>query len=192
MRSWNSILQEHIGTSALCVVLIASLVLNVYLAKQVRTYGKYTRPYPLLKVNASVPPSFPVEDVNGRELTIAFADDQRPTVLYILSPLCGWCKRNESNMLAVNDAAMSRFRFIGLSVDSTNLKQYVADRREPFPVYLLRSKEVIEKFGLYGTPETIVVSPSAKVMHLWQGAYLAGNRKQIEQFFNVVLPTATQ
>lgn len=174
------------GTAVLVAVLAASLGLNVYLARTgVFPHGK---PIAALKVNTVLPATIPVQDGDGKAATINFADDARPTVLYVLSPQCGWCKRNEPNMKALYSATNSHFRYVGLSIVSTDLKKYIADGREPFPVYFVSDKNVDQKLGITGTPETIVVSPQAKVEQVWQGAYLDTNQKEVQKFFDVKLP----
>jgi hypothetical protein len=44
--------------------------------------------------------AIPVIDALGSRTEIRF-DSDRPTVLYVLSPRCGWCSRNEDNIRAL-------------------------------------------------------------------------------------------
>jgi len=91
-------------------------------------------------------------------------------------------------MKALFSATSSRFRYVGLLIVSTDLKKYIADRREPFPVCFVSDKNVDKKLGISETPETIVVSPQAKVEKIWQGAYMNDNQKEVETFFDAKLP----
>nr|WP_164981586.1 TlpA disulfide reductase family protein [Silvibacterium dinghuense] len=168
-------------------VLALSLGLNVYLA---RNGGLKPHPKPIvpLEAGASLPSSIAMEDATGKPVTLEFADDKRPTVLYVLSPQCGWCKRNEENMKALYSAEGDRYRFVGVSIASQNLARYVSDKREPFPVYLLKSKDEMDQLHVLGTPETIVVGPDAKVMRAWQGVYIQQNQAEVEKYFGVKLP----
>ncbi|HWG57560.1 MAG TPA: TlpA disulfide reductase family protein [Candidatus Acidoferrales bacterium] len=184
--SVKTFLSRSGGTAVLVAVLAASLGLNVYLARTgVFPHGKAPA---ALKVNAVLPATLPLQDADGKAVSLNFASDARPTVLYVLSPLCSWCKRNEPNMKALYSATNSRFRYVGLSIESKDLKKYIADGREPFPVYYVSDKNVDQKLGITGTPETIVVSPQAKVEQVWQGAYLDVNQKEVQKFFDVKLP----
>lgn len=185
MSSLKDILTKNLGTATLTIVLTLSLGLNVYLASHA-TFPK-ERPTPL-KADAKVPESIAMEDADGNPVNINFADDTRPTVLYVLSPLCGWCKRNEANMKALYSADSARYRFISVSIKPRNLKQYVADGHEPFPVYLLKSKDIAKQLHVIGTPETIVVSPSARVVHAWEGVYTKSNQAEVEKYFGLKLP----
>lgn len=180
-------LKRNGGTVSLALVLGLSLGLNVYLGTETR-HGSL--PFPVsetIKVNTDLPSPLPVLDEDGNTTQIVF-DDSRPTVLYVLSPACGWCKRNEANIKALVSKAGSRFRFVGLSVVSAGLKDYATRGHAPFPVYAVQSQKQAAKLGLTGTPETLVVGPGAKVEKAWMGAYMGDNQNQVEQFFGTKLP----
>lgn len=188
--SLKNVIGRNIGTAALTIMLALSLGLNVYLA---HNGALRSRPQPIaqLKPGAALPPSINVQDVTGKPVRVNFADDTRPTVLYVLSPQCGWCKRNESNMKALYAADSDKYRFVGVSLVSENLTQYVNDKREPFPVYLL-PQDAIQQLHVTGTPETIVVGPDAKVIHAWRGVYVQQNQAEVETYFGVKLPGLPQ
>lgn len=188
--SLKNAIGRNIGTVALTAMLALSLGFNVYMAHNggLRSHPK---PVALLKPGASLPPSINVEDATGKPVRVNFAEDARPTVLYVLSPQCGWCKRNETNMKALYAADSDKYRFIGVSLVSLNLAKYIADKREPFPVYLL-PKETIQQLHVLGTPETIVVGPDAKVIHAWEGVYVQQNQTEVEKYFGVKLPGLPQ
>jgi peroxiredoxin len=189
--SLKNMVGNNVGTAALTTMLALSLGLNVYLAGN---GGLTPRPKPVvpLKVGASVPSSISMEDAAGKPVRLNFADDTRPTVLYVLSPQCGWCKRNEENMKALYAADSDKYRFVGVSLVSQNLAKYVSDKREPFPVYLLTSKDVMQQLHVAGTPETVVVGPDAKVIHAWEGVYVQQNQAEVEKYFGVKLPGLPQ
>lgn len=183
--SWfKSFVSKNAGTAALMLALCSSLGLNVFLAHQA---GYPRKAVVVLKENMKLPSPLPLLDADGKPVSLAF-DDQRPTVLYVLSPQCGWCKKNESNIKTLTAAADSRFRFVGVSLNPENLKEYIAAGRAPFPVYQVASREEMEKLGLSATPETIVVGPGAKIQKVWTGAYMQQNQPEIEKYFGVKLP----
>lgn len=186
MSSFRLFMSKNGGTASLVFVLTLSLALNVYFAREAR-FGRTRFPVPSkMRVGTKLPSALPLLDVNGKTTQLIF-DDSRPTVLYVFSPTCGWCKRNEANIKTLVNAD-SHFRFIGLSITPTGLKDYIAQRHAPFPVYAVQSKEQSAKLGLSVTPETIVVGPGAVIEEAWKGAYTGDNQKQIEQFFNAKLP----
>lgn len=189
--SLKDLIGRNVGTAALITMLTLSLGLNVYLARN-GGLRPHPTPVPPLKAGASVPSSINLEDVTGKPVRVNFADDSRPTVLYVLSPQCGWCKRNEGNMKALYAAAGDKYRFIGVSLVPENLAKYIADKHEPFPVYLLSSKDVGAQLHVIGTPETIVVGPDARVIHAWEGVYIRQNQAEVENYFGVKLPGLPQ
>lgn len=180
------ILKNYAGTTALAVALTMSLTMNVYLARKAGP-GVWAASSKTITINDRLPSPLAVVDADGKATTLTF-DDSRPTVVYVLSPLCTWCKKNEANIKAVAASSASRFRFVGLSLVSTNLKEYVADRHAPFPVYAVKSQEQAAKLGLGGTPTTLIVGSGARVQKIWTGAYMGDNVKPVEQFFGVTLP----
>lgn len=189
--SLKDMIGKNIGTAALTAMLALSLGLNVYLACN---GGLTPHPKPIvpLKAGVSVPSSISMQDAAGKPVRVNFADDTRPTVLYVLSPQCGWCKRNEANMKALYAADSDKYRFVGVSLVSQNLAKYVSDKREPFPVYLLGSKDVAAQLHVAGTPETIVVGSDGKVIHAWEGVYIQKNQAEVEKYFGVKLPGLPQ
>jgi hypothetical protein len=182
----KSFLSKNAGTASLVVVLAGSLGLNVFLALKLRSAGSVSVAVPT-KVNAKLPSPLSLLDADGKPTQLTF-DDSRPTVLYVFSPLCGWCKRNEANIKSTVAIAGSRFRFVGISISSQNLKEYIAQGHAPFPVYLVKSPEQSNQLGFIGTPMTIVVGPGARVQKVWQGAYMEQNQKEVEAFFGAKLP----
>jgi hypothetical protein len=184
MSSLKSLLARNAGTAALMLMLCASLGLNVFLAHQA---GYPRKAVVTLKENMKLPSPLPVLDADGNPVSLAF-DDSRPTVIYVLSPQCGWCKKNEANIKAVTAIAGSRYNFVGLSLVPTDLKQYIAAGRAPFPVYQIESQDQAQRLGLSATPTTIVVGPGAKVLKVWTGAYMDKNQPEVEKYFGAKLP----
>lgn len=187
MSSFKSVIKESAGTLSLISVLVLSLGLNVYLARKARFGGTRAPLIPAIKVNTVLPSPLQLLDATGKATQLVF-DGSRPTVIYVLSPACGWCRKNEANIKALVARGGSRFRFVGLSTTPTGLKDYIAKGHAPFPVYSVQSPQQAANLGLAVTPETIVVGPSAKVEKAWMGAYMGDNEKQVEQFFDAKLP----
>lgn len=185
MEKSKSFLSQNLGTLVLVMVLSVSLGLNVYQGLKLK--GAFA-PATGVQAGMRFPQRLPLLDQDGKSAELSFAQDSRPTVLYVLSPLCGWCKRNEANIKALTAQVGSRFRFVGLSIEGKNLKDYVAQNHAPFPVYLVSSQQQIQDFHLDGTPQTVVVDASGKVEKAWPGAYLAKSQKEIQSFFGVTLP----
>jgi peroxiredoxin len=112
-------------------------------------------------------------------------------VFYVLSPSCIWCRRNQANIDKLAETKANDFRFIGLSLDESGLKEYLGEYHLKFPVYAGLTKETVESLGLGGTPQTFVVSSEGKVLKVWSGAYIESLQPDVEAFFGIRLPGLT-
>jgi len=172
----------------LFTVLTLSLSLNLYLGWRVRDFNA-TRMQQQWQVGVPVGTdlsSLPVFDIEGRPAQLNFKGSV-PTVLYVLSPACGWCRKNEPNMQALAAGKSSNFHFVGISSTSKNLRQYVAAGHAPFTVYVA-SPVSVPGLDLQTTPQTLVVSPSGVVQKVWLGAFDGARKHEIESFFQIDLP----
>jgi hypothetical protein len=131
--------------------------------------------------------SLPVLDAEGRPAKLSFTANS-PTVIYVLSPTCGWCRKNEQNMRVLVGRKGSDFRFVGLSSTRENLQQYISAGHAPFPVYVVEPAGFLRNIDLQTTPQTLLLSPSGVVQRTWLGAYDGSRKREIEAFFNVDLP----
>jgi hypothetical protein len=174
----------------IAVALVVSITLNVLLAHKIRslTYIRSARTAEyLLKINAAVPP-ITAKRLGRQQEVISYESTNRSTVLYVFTPPCSWCARNMGNFKTLLDKESSQYRFIGLSLSEEGLAAYVAKNELKLPVYSDLSTETKVAYKLSGTPQTIVVSPEGRVLQDWIGAYVGGQKSQIEAFFHVSLP----
>lgn len=112
----------------------------------------------------------------------------KPTIIYVFSPTCGWCKRNQLNMKSLAYASRSAFDFIAVSGSCLGVGRYAATHALPVPVYCGSSNESSELIVRGGTPQTVVVSTSGQVVRHWIGAYTGTVKDAIEGCFGVRLP----
>lgn len=187
MRNFWRLLRESPGTAAFVVVLVLSVALNVYLGVRLRAVPA-AHTVAVIRAGSRVPNPLPVLAVSGGTATLAFGPGPA-TVVYVFSPECVWCHRNEQAIAALRRQASPRYRFVGLSLLSVGLKKYVAAGHLPFPAYAVRSEKQALKLGLVATPETLVVGPGGKVLEAWPGAYIGQNHTEVAHFFGAVLPT---
>jgi hypothetical protein len=180
--------------------LAASGTLNALLARRVRELGQAVAAAAVgarvapLAVGAVVPP-ITATGLDGARTTIAYdpTRDGRLTVLYVFTPQCGWCARNLDNLKALLRAKQGApdVRFIGLSLAPDSVGAYVAQHglTPLLPVVVTRlSAATMTAYHLGGTPQTVVISPAARVVRNWQGAWTAKSQAEIEAFFHVTLP----
>ncbi|HXS94660.1 MAG TPA: TlpA disulfide reductase family protein [Candidatus Limnocylindrales bacterium] len=171
------------------VLLAASLSLNVYLG-----WGLQRKAMPhftVAQVGARLP-ELDVEDLRGKRTKLEWHSDGRPTLLYVFAPECKWCRRNSTNILALESARRDTYRFIGLSLSSAHLQEYVATMGIPFRVYANLNKDVAHRIGLGATPQTLLVSAAGVIEQSWAGAYGGKTGAEIEALFRVRLPGYTK
>ena len=178
------------GFLILGALLVCSLGINVLLARRVNSLKALVG---LIKSEArlaqgdTVPPIV-ARDPQGHTAVLDYSSTRVPTVLFVISPTCGWCTKNIMNMRALADRAGDRYRFVGLSLSSEKLGEYVAENKLQFPVYTDLPYLPMKDYKLGGTPQTIVVSPKGEVLKTWSGAFAEGLQKDVETYFGVNLP----
>jgi peroxiredoxin len=172
------------------VLLVFSVALNVFFTVRVKrledamlTLKGENR----LKLGEEVPP-IEGKDLEGRPVKLTYGGGDRPTILYVFRPQCGWCERNSQNINALAKQLGDRYRLIGLSLSSEDLKEYAGTHDMEFPVYTDLPFSVTSAYKLSGTPETIIISPEGHVVTSWQGAYTGQFQREVENFFSVSLP----
>ncbi len=181
---------SRLSVTALTLMLVASVALNVMLALKVRELTgaqNAARAERELKVGTIVPP-ITAKRFEGSSETIIYAGDSRPTVLYIFTPQCGWCERNLDNLQTLISQKGEEYRFVGISLSDDGLGEYMAVHHLTFPIYTDIPKEVGEAYKMGGTPQTVVVSPQAQVIRNWVGAYAGNQKSEVEAYFHLTLP----
>ncbi len=180
------LLSANPGASALVAVLGLSVGLNVYLGERLRAVP-VNRTVRQIASGSRLPDPLLVLSVAGKPASLRFGPGSA-TVVYVFSPVCIWCHRNEHAIKALVAQASGRYRFVGLSLVSAGLKKYVAAGHAPFPAYAVRNEKQALKLGLVVTPETLVVGAGGKVLDAWPGAYIGENHTKVADFFRAKLP----
>lgn len=165
------------------VVLAFSIAANLLLAS--RLLKAQQPPEPRLKVGTLVDP-FAGKSIGGGDLFVDYRV-ATPTILYHFSPSCGWCERNWSNVRTLIQQTHGRFRFVGVSTTPVT-SEFLHDRQLDFEVVTNVSADVAQRYGLGGTPETIVVSENQRILQNWTGAYSGLQAKEVEAYFGLRLP----
>jgi peroxiredoxin len=176
------------------ILLVCSTVLNVFLSRKVRELNsslEYINSQGKLQVGADVSP-IEDKDINGNSVSISYSNINQPTILYIFTPKCIWCARNLKNVKALANETKGNYRFVGLSLSKNNLKEYVAANSIDFVIYTDIPSSVVAAYKLGGTPQTIVISPSGKVVKNWFGAYQESIASEVESYFKIRLPGLEQ
>jgi peroxiredoxin len=177
----------HSDVAFLLVLLAASLGFNTFLGREWWRAHMSAPASPDVLLGEVVPP-LRVKTLDGKPETIAYAKQSQPTVLYVFTPSCPWCRRNMNNVKHLTAQRANTFRFIGISLDEKGLGAYVAQHGLTFPVYVDPAPEDRSAYHLGNVPHTLVISQDGIVLKSWRGAYQGGEQAQIEQFFEVKLP----
>ncbi len=174
----------------LAVLLVCSLAINLLLARRVaslKTLVSLMSSEGQLSEGDKVP-SIAARDPQGRTAVLDYGGTNLPTVLFVIAPTCGWCTKNIMNMRTLAEKAGDRYRFVGLSLESEKLIDYVTGHKLNFPIYTDLPLFPTREYKLGGTPQTIVVSPQGVVMKTWSGAFAEETQKDVESYFKVRLP----
>jgi hypothetical protein len=174
------------------LLLVLSVAVNVGLAAKVRSLQDkldITQTGHYLQPGAGVSP-MGVKALDGSEAEIAYSGQALPTVVYVFSTTCHWCKENLESEKALAASTAGRYRFVALALDADRdaVAKYVGENGLTFPVYYGPSTATMRSYRLGGTPQTIVISSDGKVVEEWSGAYTLGTKAEVEKFFAVNLP----
>lgn len=171
-------------------LLLGSASINILLALKIKSEQRKVE---LIKAENRLQTGRSVPDIIGKSpegvsTEIDFPDMKRPTILYVFTPTCIWCKRNFNNMMVLRHGVGNRYAFIGISLTQDGVREYVARHAIDYPVVsdISEATKIVYKMG--GTPSTIVVSADRKVLQVWTGAYSGPLKREIEQYFKIELP----
>lgn len=166
------------------ILLGASLGLNVYLG-----LGLGGRP---AAARGLVPgarmPNLIAAGPEGGTKTVNWGEGGRPTLLYIFSPSCAWCRRNDPNFSEVARVSGSQYNVVGFSLSAEGLKEYLSHRKIAYPVYVSLGDGSDRAFTNNPTPSTVLISANGVVEEVLDGAYSGAVKKRIETRFGVRLP----
>lgn len=174
----------------LVVLLVFSLAMNLLLARRVNALKKQVT---VIRTESRLTEGDKVDPINakdpqGRNVVFDYRTSNLPTVVFVITPSCKWCSRNIMNMRTLVEKASDRFRFVGFSLSSEKLHEYVTQNKLDFPMYTDLPLIPTNDYKLGGTPETIVLSPTGEVMKVWNGAFADKTLKEVESYFGVQLP----
>jgi hypothetical protein len=185
--------QRDLSVIILTVLLLCSAILNIILARRIKDLNSA-----ILYLKAEMKsarglnpgdkaPPIQANDINGRPATIMHLGSDTPSIIYIFTPSCVWCTHNLSNIKALSTQTRASHHFIGLSLSSNGLKEYVTQHGIDFPIYTNLTGESASAYQ-GGTPRTLVVSPGGIILKTWFGAYKGELQREVEEYFKTSLP----
>ncbi len=174
----------------LAALLVASLGINLLLVRRVGSLKNHVmtiRSESRLNAGDKVP-LITAKDPQGRVVVFDYRVNKLPTVVFVITPTCKWCTKNIMNMRTLVAKASDRFQFVGFSLSSNKLYEYVTQNKLDFPMYTDLPLISASEYKLGGTPQTIVVSSGGEVLKVWTGAFAEEMQKEVEEYFGVSLP----
>lgn len=185
MMDTKTFLGSNSALAFLLLVLTGSLSGNVV---QLYRYERLTHPTELgVRLGAVLRP-FVVVGRDGKRTQLDFSGS-KPTVIYVMSPLCGWCKRNQANITSLALQKARDYQFVGLSTTDNQLKDFWKSTKLPFPVYSVPSADVLSRYHLGDeTPQMAIVDSAGRVGRVWHGALSGDGLTEVEKYFGVRLP----
>ncbi len=184
---------QRLSVTILAILLLCSALLNVILGRKVKdlNYGTLYLKAEISSARGLNPgdkaPPIEATDIEGRPATITHLGSDSPSIIYIFTPSCAWCTRNLNNIRTLSIQTRANYRFIGLSLSSKGLREYVSQNGLDFPIYT----DPIGVTALAykgGTPRTLVVSSEGRILESWFGAYTGEIQQQVEEYFKTRLP----
>jgi peroxiredoxin len=176
---------------AMMFIVALSLASNLYLAYTIRDLAANPTPKFSARAPLSVGVSAPdiiAKNLSGADEKISFKEGDKPGIIYVFSPSCIWCDRNQENLKMIVASKRATHRIIGVSLVSEGVKEYVAKHNFDFPVYVNPTHDTVKAYNLGGTPQTIVISSSGKVEQNWEGAFVGEMKSNAEKYFGIALP----
>lgn len=177
---------------ALACVAAVSLMGNVYLLTRPPLPPPSPARRPLLPAGAQL---HEVRGLNeaGEVVHLPLAGRSRATLLYVVTPSCVWCARNQDNFLRLVAERSGQYDVVLASLTDIGFEGYLAALRarwDDADVQVLTSvsREDRDRLMLGATPQTLVIGTDGRVLRNWVGAYTEDTLIDVENFFLLQMP----
>jgi hypothetical protein len=125
--------------------------------------------------------------VSGSFQPLSFGQG-KTVILYFFKPKCRWCATNIENIRSFSRQRSDDIRFIGIATTGEGLPTSLEKLPLPFPIYVIDDPSELRQVDFLGTPQTVEISPSGKVVNNWVGAFQPSTAAAIEKRFAIHLP----
>jgi peroxiredoxin len=144
----------------------------------------------LVRVGQVVPP-LQGKTLQG-EMTLAYGEDGRDTLILVFSPHCDFCTKNVPNWRALTGAIdRSLFRVVAVSTNPEGAAEYWASAGlSAVPALTEVDPKDKVAYEMNATPITMMVGPDGRVKNVWAGVFSDEDRAQIARSTGVRLPPA--
>lgn len=167
----SSILQKFMFTM-LCMVLVASTVMNFVMIRRNRSLTEHIKSY---TAQLSPPIGVPMPDLEGRDSSQALVslnvrDTNRPTIVFVFSPTRHFCKDNWTNWdRLLENRTNGAWRAVFLNVGTRSTEDF--RKTHVLGDYLIEdvTKKTIDDYRVFYTPGTLVIGSDGKIRRSWTG-----------------------
>jgi peroxiredoxin len=121
-------------------------------------------------------------------ISVNWKDASDGTLLYVFSPSCTWCTRNNLNIRSLAHY-LTHARVIGLSLSSNGLKEYVANQNLTFDVLSDANFHDGQRLPFRITPQTLYITNTGEIAEVWLGVWGESTRTAIKKRFGVDMPS---
>lgn len=144
-------------------------------------------PLDLLKTGDKLEP-ISVQDLSGKDYTIAQTGTTKKTLLLAFTTTCPACKANAPNWVNLySKIDKTKWDVIGISLDDPEkTKAYVAEKGFEFPVAAMKDKkEILKPLKIRKIPTTIVIDENQTAQGVWIGS-LEKQLSEVEKVLELV------
>jgi hypothetical protein len=165
----------------LAIVCLISLATTVLFGLQLYRRARPVTASGVVVGNQMLPIS--ARSTSGESVLLRFDEHSKPTILYVVSPTCIWCKRNAAAFGSLVKDNGDRFRFVVVSLGQLSDSDFTGLGLSEAEVIIDPAPEDRIKYGLGRTPQTIAVAPDGRVLANFFGAYSGRNATRVASFF---------
>lgn len=124
------------------------------------------------------------KETGGHGRTVMLPQD-RPTLLYIFSPLCRHCEANEPAIQLLFQKTQGRVLPVRLSLTDRGLEGYIKGYHISGRVYVA-TESTIRLYHLAVTPQCVAIS-HGRAERVWNGEFGPQQVSEIERYFHISL-----
>lgn len=175
---------RSLGKPLAIFITLVSLSMNILLVREVRRLRSFARADAVGRLSGR---SFKALTLEGRPTTVTLSDT-RPSVLYVFTPQCSWCRHNAEKVSLLQKAVAAKgYDFLYLSLSSQEVKDFAARYHHDNNVVVDVDPSVVLALRLGKTPHTLVIGPDGTVNKQWVGAFTDNTLREIETYFGITL-----
>jgi hypothetical protein len=174
------------SAAVLPALLVASLCANVLLVQKLRTSEQRLLVSTRLTTGEVVPAiTARLEDGSLKVLNWSGTTD---TVFYYFDPGCSWCRRNGPAFAGLLAGLRPGIRVYSYTSSLSGLEAFRRGTHHAAVVITDDKIDVKRTLRLWGTPQTLVIDGTGRVVKNWEGAYSGTVRSEIQDYFHVTVP----